>query len=85
MANLDVTTPNKFDNLYYKNLLNQKGLLHSDQILFNGGSTDSLVKTYSQNPKTFSSDFVNAMIKMGDIDPLTGSKGEIRKHCAKVN
>ena len=85
LANLDVTTPNSFDNDYYKNLLNQKGLLHSDQILFNGGSSDSLVKRYSRKPNKFYSDFVTAMIKMGDIDPLTGSKGEIRKHCARAN
>ncbi|KAL5580568.1 hypothetical protein UlMin_013010 [Ulmus minor] len=85
LANLDVKTPNNFDNVYYKNLLQKKGLLHSDQILFNGDSTDSLVKKYSNNPNLFSSDFVIAMIKMGDIQPLTGSKGEIRKHCARPN
>nr|TKS09093.1 peroxidase family protein [Populus alba] len=85
LAPLDVQTPTAFDNNYYKNLISQKGLLHSDQVLFNGGSTDSLVRTYSRNPKTFSSDFVTAMIKMGDIDPLTGSQGEIRKICSKPN
>ncbi|KAF4375616.1 hypothetical protein F8388_011589 [Cannabis sativa] len=85
VADLDVTTPTKFDNLYFKNLLSQKGLLHSDQILFNGGSTDSVVKRYSSKPSTFAEDFVKAMIKMGDIEPLTGSDGEIRKHCAKPN
>lgn len=85
LAPLDVQTPTAFDNNYYKNLVNQKGLLHSDQVLFNGGSADSLVITYSKNPKAFNSDFAAAMIKMGDIDPLTGSKGEIRKKCSKVN
>lgn len=82
---LDVATPKLFDNHYYKNLLNKKGLLHSDQILHNGGSTDSLVKQYSQNDKTFDADFVAAMIKMGDIRPLTGSQGEIRKVCSRPN
>ncbi|KAB5530237.1 hypothetical protein DKX38_020318 [Salix brachista] len=85
LAPLDVQTPTAFDNNYYKNLINQKGLLHSDQVLFNGGSTDSLVRTYSSNSKTFNSDFATAMIKMGDIDPLTGSHGEIRKICSKPN
>ncbi|EXB28405.1 Peroxidase 4 [Morus notabilis] len=85
VADLDVATPNSFDNHYFVNLVNKKGLLHSDQILFNGGSTDSLVKHYNENPKKFHSDFVTAIIKMGDIDPLTGSKGEIRKHCARAN
>ncbi|KAL3752494.1 hypothetical protein ACJRO7_013192 [Eucalyptus globulus] len=84
-APLDLRSPTAFDNAYFKNLLSNKGLLRSDQELFNGGSTDSLVKTYSNNPKTFNSDFASAMIKMGDIKPLTGSQGEIRKICSKVN
>ncbi|XP_057484225.1 peroxidase 4-like [Actinidia eriantha] len=85
LAPLDFQTPNFFDNYYYKNLINQKGLLHSDQVLHNGGSTDSLVEKYSKDPKAFNSDFASAMIKMGDFRPLTGSNGEIRKKCRKVN
>ena len=85
VAVLDFKTPNHFDNVYYKNLINKKGLLHSDQVLFSGGSTDSLVRTYSNNQKAFESDFVTAMIKMGNIKPLTGSKGQIRKHCRRAN
>ncbi|KAJ0007482.1 hypothetical protein Pint_30702 [Pistacia integerrima] len=85
LAPLDRRTPKHFDNKYYKNLLKKKGLLHSDQVLFSGGSTDSLVKLYSKKRKAFSSDFAAAMIKMGDISPLTGSSGEIRKNCRKPN
>ncbi|KAJ8751578.1 hypothetical protein K2173_016824 [Erythroxylum novogranatense] len=85
LAPLDVKTANFFDNAYYKNLIHKKGLLNSDQVLFNGGSTDSFVRTYSSNPDAFYSDFVSAMIKMGDLDPLTGCKGEIRKKCSRVN
>ncbi|XP_054797715.1 peroxidase 4-like [Prosopis cineraria] len=85
IANLDVTTPNYFDNSYFKNLLYKKGLLHSDQVLFNGGSTDSLVRTYAQNKKAFDYDFVAGMIRMGDIKPLVYPNGEIRKNCRRVN
>ncbi|KEH34419.1 putative peroxidase [Medicago truncatula] len=85
LANLDLRTPTHFDNNYYKNLIIKRGLLHSDQVLFNGGTTDSLVKTYSQNGKVFDSDFVAAMIKMGDNKPLTGKQGEIRKNCRRLN
>ncbi|EEF41544.1 Peroxidase 52 precursor, putative [Ricinus communis] len=85
LAPLDLQTPTSFDNNYFKNLLVQKGLLHSDQELFNNGSTDSIVRTYSNGQSTFFSDFVAGMIKMGDISPLTGSQGEIRKNCGKVN
>ncbi|KAK4579641.1 hypothetical protein RGQ29_029352 [Quercus rubra] len=85
LAPLDIQTPTKFENNYYKNLLQNRGLLHSDQQLFNGGSTDSIVRTYSNSESTFNSDFAAAMIKMGDISPLTGSNGEVRKNCRKVN
>lgn len=85
LAPLDLQTPTKFENNYYKNLLVRRGLLHSDQELFNGGSQDSLVRTYSSNEAAFRSDFVAGMIKMGNISPLTGTKGEIRRNCRVVN
>ncbi|MED6156049.1 Peroxidase 52 [Stylosanthes scabra] len=85
LAPLDLQTPASFDNHYFNNLIDRKGLLHSDQQLFNGGSTDSIVRGYSTNPSSFFADFASAMIKMGDINPLTGSQGEVRKNCRRVN
>lgn len=85
LANLDSVTPNHFDNQYYKDLIAKKGLLHSDQELFNGGATDALVRAYSRNERVFYADFVSAMIRMGDIKPLTGSQGQIRRNCRLVN
>ncbi|GLT97768.1 hypothetical protein SLE2022_153170 [Rubroshorea leprosula] len=82
LAPLDLVTPNSFDNNYFKNLIQKKGLLQSDQVLFSGRSTDSIVSEYSNNQDTFKSDFATAMIKMGDIDPLTGSSGIIRSVCS---
>uniref|UniRef100_A0A3Q7GKS4 peroxidase n=1 Tax=Solanum lycopersicum TaxID=4081 RepID=A0A3Q7GKS4_SOLLC len=82
---LDATSPTTFDNIYYKNLRIQKGLLHSDQQLSSGGSTDSIVNTYSSNSATFFTDFANAMVKMGNLSPLTGTNGQIRKNCRKTN
>ncbi|KAF2296419.1 hypothetical protein GH714_037867 [Hevea brasiliensis] len=85
LAPLDLRTPTRFDNLYYKNLLERKGLLHSDQELFNGNSADSLVRRYEGNPSEFFKDFASAMVKMNNIKPLTGRQGEVRKNCRKVN
>uniref|UniRef100_A0A804JB65 Peroxidase 1 n=1 Tax=Musa acuminata subsp. malaccensis TaxID=214687 RepID=A0A804JB65_MUSAM len=53
--------------------------------LFNGGSQDSLVRLYSSSTSAFFNDFVVAMVKMGNISPLTGWPGEIRLNCRKVN
>ncbi|XP_028768889.1 cationic peroxidase 1-like [Neltuma alba] len=85
LSPLDVTSNVLFDNAYYKNLVKNKGLLHSDQQLFSGGSTDSQVTTYSNNPAAFFQDFASAMVKMGNLSPLTGSSGQIRTDCRKVN
>ncbi|GAU17213.1 hypothetical protein TSUD_178440 [Trifolium subterraneum] len=85
LSPLDTTTPNTFDNVYYKNLQNQKGLFHSDQVLFDDGSTKAQVNSYVTNPLSFRTDFANAMVKMGNLSPLTGSSGQIRKICGRVN
>ncbi|KAJ8503672.1 hypothetical protein OPV22_004558 [Ensete ventricosum] len=86
LAPLDLRTPTRFDNSYYNNLINFEGLLHTDQQLYNiSGSVSSVVKAYSGSTNTFFSDFVSGMINMGDIRPLTGSKGEIRRNCRKTN
>ncbi|KAJ4837865.1 hypothetical protein Tsubulata_019748, partial [Turnera subulata] len=84
LSPLDASSPVIFDNAYFKNLVDNKGLLHSDQQLFSGGSTDSQVTTYSNNPITFYADFARAMVKMGNLSPLTGSDGQIRTNCAKA-
>ncbi|KAK4803088.1 hypothetical protein SAY86_001291 [Trapa natans] len=84
LSGLD-STPARFDVNYFTNLLYKKGLLHSDQALFGGVSTDQLVKSYAYNPKLFWDDFAYSMIKMGNIKPLTGYQGQIRMKCSKVN
>ncbi|KAI4318954.1 hypothetical protein MLD38_032606 [Melastoma candidum] len=85
LTSLDVTTPTTFDNVYFANLLNQKGLLHSDQQLFSGGSADSQVRSYSNNATAFAVDFANAMVKMGNLSPLAGTSSQVRTNCRKVN
>jgi len=85
LAPLDTTTPNTFDNAYYNNLMSQKGLLHSDQVLINDGRTAGLVRTYSSGSSRFNSDFAAAMVRMGNISPLTGTQGQVRLSCSRVN
>ncbi|XP_042980045.1 lignin-forming anionic peroxidase-like [Carya illinoinensis] len=86
IAPLDLVTPNSFDNNYFKNLTQKKGLLKYDQILYSGGSTDSIVTEYSKGHSTFKDDFAAAMVKTGDIDLIIGSqRHEIRKLCSAVN
>ncbi|CAI0549172.1 unnamed protein product [Linum tenue] len=85
LAPLDLVTPNSFDNNYFRDLVQRKGLLVSDQVLYSGGSTNSIVEEYSRSPSRFSADFAAAMVRMGDIQPLMGSAGQIRRICGAVN
>lgn len=83
---LDFVTPVKFDNNYYKNLLANKGLLSSDEILLTKNQVSAdLVKKYAESNDLFFEQFAKSMVKMGNITPLTGSRGEIRKRCRKIN
>jgi peroxidase len=75
-----------FDNQYYKNLQQRKGLLHSDQELLNGvGANPATVNLLANASATFLADFAAAMIKMDNLSPITGEDGEIRLNCHTVN
>ncbi|KAL9320633.1 hypothetical protein ACSQ67_012472 [Phaseolus vulgaris] len=87
LTNLDLTTPDQFDNKYYSNLQQRKGLLQTDQELFStpGADTIPIVNSFSSNQNTFFDNFRASMIKMGNIGVLTGDEGEIRSQCNFVN
>ncbi|KAK6150623.1 hypothetical protein DH2020_015555 [Rehmannia glutinosa] len=83
---LDFVSSTKFDNSYFKNLLSYKGLLSSDQILVTKNEVSlELVKKYAESNEVFFQQFAKSMVKMGNISPLTGYRGEIRKNCRKIN
>lgn len=86
-APLDRNSTDAFDNNYFKNLLEGKGLLSSDQILFSSdlavNTTKRLVEAYSRSQNLFFRDFTCSMIRMGNI--ANGASGEVRKNCRVIN
>ncbi|CAL4893684.1 unnamed protein product [Urochloa decumbens] len=89
LENLDQVTPNRFDNKYYGNLLHGRAQLDSDQVMLSdpaaAATTAPIVRRFAGNQKDFFRNFAASMIKMGNISPLTGNDGEIRKNCRWVN
>jgi len=87
LLDLDVTTPDTFDNWYYLNLLVGEGILGSDQVLWStpGGINQALVAQYASDQDAFEKQFALSSIKMGNIKPLTGDEGEIRVKCGVIN
>lgn len=81
----DFQTPNVLDSKYYDNLIRHKGVLSSDQTLFDSSLTRKLVVKNAKYGSAWAKKFAAAMIKMGTIDVLTGEEGEIRYNCRFVN
>lgn len=76
------SSPNVFDNAYYKLLLQGKSIFTSDQALLTSSRTKSLVSKYASSQEEFFEAFVKSMIKMSSI---SGVGTEIRRDCRVVN
>lgn len=87
---LDIDSQNKFDVSFFKNVRDGKGVLESDQRLWEDAATRNIVQNYAGTIRgllgfRFDFEFPKAMIKMSSIEVKTGSDGEIRKICSKFN
>ncbi|KAL1819565.1 hypothetical protein DCAR_0415849 [Daucus carota subsp. sativus] len=84
-ARNDRETPMILDNMYYKNLLNHKGLLSIDQELLSDPTTSPYVQQMAADNTYFHDQFARALLILSENNPLTGEDGEVRKDCRFVN
>ncbi|RHN74974.1 putative peroxidase [Medicago truncatula] len=74
-----------FDTHYYQSLLRGRGLLFSDQQLMAQEKTARLVSAYaSDDGSTFRMDFARVMLKLSNLDVLTGNQGQVRLNCSRL-
>ncbi|KAF8106288.1 hypothetical protein N665_0145s0098 [Sinapis alba] len=85
VSNLDVNTPEVFDNVYFQNLVARKGLFTSDQVLFNDFRSQATVVRFANNAEDFNNAFTSAMRKLGRVGVKVGNQGEIRRDCSAFN
>ncbi|KAL5730756.1 peroxidase [Ranunculus cassubicifolius] len=81
----DRGTPMILDNNYYRNILDNKGLLLVDHQLANDKKTKSYVKKMAKSQDYWKQEFSRALQILTENNPLTGTEGEIRKQCNVVN
>ncbi|XP_075490586.1 LOW QUALITY PROTEIN: putative Peroxidase 48 [Primulina tabacum] len=74
-----------FGILYYRSLLQGKGLLFVDQQMTSGEETETWVRAYASDGTLFQRDFGLTMIKLSDLGVLTSPMGQVRLSCRKVN
>ncbi|KAM1810788.1 hypothetical protein ACFX12_027498 [Malus domestica] len=82
---MDPTTPRKFDNVYFQNLVEGKGLFTSDQVLYTDSRSQPTVRTWAKNSAAFNQAFITAMTKLGRVGVKTGKNGNIRRDCSVFN
>ncbi|ESW35038.1 hypothetical protein PHAVU_001G201300 [Phaseolus vulgaris] len=81
---MDPNSPITFDSDYYSILLQNKGLFQSDAALLTAKVSRNIVNELVKQDKFFT-EFGQSMKRMGAIEVLTDSDGEIRTKCSVVN
>ncbi|MED6106233.1 hypothetical protein PIB30_002685 [Stylosanthes scabra] len=81
---MDPNGSRKFDSDYYSILVQNKGLFQSDAALLTTKISRNIVNELLNQNKFFT-EFAQSMKRMGAIEVLTGSAGEIRRKCSAVN
>ncbi|KAL8259385.1 hypothetical protein R6Q59_027338 [Mikania micrantha] len=85
IVELDPGSFKTFDDSYYRLVTKRRGLLQSDAALLDDPETKAYLVQATSHGSTFFKDFGVSMVKMGRIGVLTGSQGEVRKVCTKIN
>ncbi|CAN4124020.1 unnamed protein product [Withania somnifera] len=81
----DTTTQYKMDSIYYKQLVEKRGLLESDVLLSEDPRTKNYIQRFGEDEKGWFNKLGKAMNKLASIQVLTGDQGQIRKQCRAIN
>lgn len=84
-VNNDPQTSFVFDNQYYHNLMEGKGLFQSDSELFNDARTKDKVQILSSSQESFFNSWAASFVKLSSVGVKFDDQGEIRKSCEAIN
>ncbi|KAF8660025.1 hypothetical protein HU200_058110 [Digitaria exilis] len=83
---LDVVTPDAFDNGYYRALNASQGVFTSDMALLRDPTTAPIVRQFALSKDAFFAQFAKSMAKLGSVPRKpAGNVGEIRRSCFRTN
>lgn len=74
-----------FDNQYFRDVMNRRGLFSIDASVGTDPRTAPIVSQFASNRQLFFSTFQSAFAKMTSFRVLTGAQGQIRKNCRVPN
>lgn len=85
LQNLDVVTPDLFDNGYYKALTFNQGVFTSDMALIKNRTSAAIVRQFAESKEAFFAQFARSMTKLANAPRPGGNVGEIRRNCFTRN
>ncbi|CAN6235518.1 unnamed protein product [Urochloa humidicola] len=74
-----------FDNRYFANLLEGRGLLRTDAVLVQNATTRAKVAEFAQSQDAFFASWAESYARLAGLGVKTGADGEIRRTCSSVN
>lgn len=77
--------PFGLDNAFYPSVLAGRAVLQVDQELASSGVARRIVAMFATRPGNFRRQFARSMVKLGSVNVLTGSQGEVRLNCRRFN
>lgn len=81
----DPETPSSFDNQYYKNLEEHKGLFQTDSALMEDDRTRKMVEDLASDEESFFERWRESFVKLSMVGVRVGKDSEIRRSCSSVN
>jgi peroxidase len=84
-VNLDQGTPAVVDKSFFNQIVAKKGILQLDQALATDKATSGRTNFLAGPRSPFTADFVAALVKLGNVGVMEGTRGEIRNICSKIN
>lgn len=86
-VNLDqnASSANTVDDSFYKQIVAKRGVLQIDQRIALDAATGATVALLAGGRMDFSTRFGSSMVKLGAVEVLTGTQGEIRRSCRAPN
>ncbi|KAF8704232.1 hypothetical protein HU200_031730 [Digitaria exilis] len=81
----DAGSASVFDNRYFANLLDGRGLLRTDAVLVQNATTRAKVAEFAQSQDGFFASWAESYARLTTLGVKTGADGEIRRTCSSVN
>lgn len=77
--------PFGLDNALYPSVLAGRAVLQIDQELASSGVARRIAAMFATRPGSFRRQFAKSMVRLGNVNVLTGRQGEVRLNCRRFN